>query len=253
MKKSALTLEQRYEKFIRVFSIVGILVLAYRIFADIKLFGFNRNLPPLSFPLEVYVVMNSLCILSFAFLIWKPYKLEVMASITFLYSIIVFEDYPVNPICVLLFLIGLVSLYTRGLFVKNKKKKLIIAGITLVVLQLSRLRFGTESFINSLRENAAYLLVDVVIITLLYGKNKIDLHRASYNNKLDLSQFTELNERDKEWIRLALLDTKYSVIARESGVSVGTVKNRMHAIYKILGVADRISLLVEYGGCEVIE
>lgn len=65
---------------------------------------------------------------------------------------------------------------------------------------------------------------------------------------MDLSQFPELTDRDKLWIHKVQSDAKYETIAKESNVSLGTMKNRMHQIFKIIDVPDRISFLSVYGG-----
>ena len=67
----------------------------------------------------------------------------------------------------------------------------------------------------------------------------------------DLSQYPGLTTRDKEWLRDILKEKRYEEIATASGVTVGTLKNRMHQIFNIVGVEDRISLLATYGGYEV--
>ena len=45
--------------------------------------------------------------------------------------------------------------------------------------------------------------------------------------------------------------SKYEEIAGDSGITVGTLKNRMHQIFNIVGIEDRIQLLATYGGYEV--
>ena len=68
---------------------------------------------------------------------------------------------------------------------------------------------------------------------------------------LDLSQYPELTLRDKEWLRDIIEEKKYEDIARDSGITIGTLKNRMHQIFLVIGVEDRIQLLATYGGYEV--
>ena len=67
----------------------------------------------------------------------------------------------------------------------------------------------------------------------------------------DLSQYSGLTSRDKEWLKQILEEKRYEEIAKDSDVTVGTLKNRMHQIFSIVGITDRISLLATYGGYEV--
>jgi DNA-binding CsgD family transcriptional regulator len=67
----------------------------------------------------------------------------------------------------------------------------------------------------------------------------------------DLSQYPELTKRDKEWLKQILEEKRYEEIAADSGITVGTLKNRMHQIFNIVGIDDRISLLATYSGYEV--
>ncbi len=244
---------KKIDLFVRCLACGGILVLMYRSLTDAFLFLGSADVPKGEFPLYVYFVLNCICSIAFGVLIWKPHKLEVLASIAFLYAAVVFLDRRENPIGVCLYIAGIVSLYARGLMNRSKMLRYGIAVSVLVLLQLSRLRFGVEPFVDSVKETVSYLLVFVMIFVLLWNNANRATRRVASNNVLDLSKYPDLKQRDKEWVLLALQETKYDAIARQYGVTIGTVKNRMCVIFKILGVQDRISLLAEYGGYQVLE
>jgi len=65
---------------------------------------------------------------------------------------------------------------------------------------------------------------------------------------LDLSEYPDLTERDKEWIELALSQEKYDSIARRYNLSPNYAKKRKRVIFKILEVPDRLSVISEYSG-----
>ena len=112
------------------------------------------------------------------------------------------------------------------------------------------LRFGVLCFINSLVVTLGYGLA--LMATIFFVVNFLKIIYVKRTARVwDLSQYPELTERDKEWLRDILDEKRYEEIANESGITVGTLKNRMHQIFNIVGVEDRISLLATYGGYEV--
>ena len=105
-------------------------------------------------------------------------------------------------------------------------------------------------FINSLVYTLGYGLAMLVSIFFVVNFLKI-IYEHKTARVLDLSQYPELTLRDKEWLRDILDEKKYEEIASASGVTVGTLKNRMHQIFNVIGIEDRIQLLANYGGYEV--
>ena len=104
--------------------------------------------------------------------------------------------------------------------------------------------------INSLIVAVGYGLV--YLVTIFFITNFLRLVYVRKNARVwDLSQFQELTLRDKEWLKQILEEKKYEDIAKEYGITVGTLKNRMHQIFNIVGINDRISLLATYSGYEV--
>ena len=92
----------------------------------------------------------------------------------------------------------------------------------------------------------------VFLVTLFFTANFLKIVHAKKTARIwDLSQFPELTQRDKEWLKQIIEEKRYEEIAKDSGVTVGTLKNRMHQIFNIVGIEDRISLLGTYGGYEV--
>ena len=178
-------------------------------------------------------------------LIIFPYKLESIAIFAFLHSGALLYTDPLNLLSVLMFFLGIVSLYYRGLLKRQKALKitlLIIGGLTIL---LSNLRFGKIIFLETLEDKIICMLVCFLIfIFITLGRNQV----FKTNPVLDLSLYKELTDRDKEWIELALSQEKYDNIARKYNLSPNYVKNRMRVIFKILGVPDRLALLASYSG-----
>ena len=68
---------------------------------------------------------------------------------------------------------------------------------------------------------------------------------------MELALKANIYKTVSEKIISLLEEKKYEEIAAASGVTVGTLKNRMHQIFNIVGITDRIALLATYGGYEV--
>lgn len=181
-------------------------------------------------------------------LIIFPYKLESIAIFAFIHSGALLYTDPLNILSVLMFFLGIVSLYYRGLLKRQRTLKislLIVGGLTIL---LSNLRFGKIIFLQTLEDKIICMLVCFLIfIFIIMGRNQM----LETNPVLDLSAYKELTDRDKEWIELALSQEKYDNIARKYNLSPNYVKNRMRIIFKILGVPDRLALLATYSGCTI--
>ena len=92
----------------------------------------------------------------------------------------------------------------------------------------------------------------LVIFYLIMKKHNEETYIAASNKTLDLRNYQSLSQRDKEWIKLVLKETKYDEIANPYKVTSWTVRNLLMKIYKTLGVGDRIGLMATYSNCTVI-
>lgn len=142
-----------------------------------------------------------------------PYKFEAVAVFAFLYTGVLLYADPLNPLSVLIYFLGFVSLYIRGLLKKKRLLKSCLISAGIIVME----------------------------------KNKVKQN----NCVLDLTLFPDLTQRDREWIEMALSQEKYDTIARQYNLSPNYVKNRMRIIFKILEVPDRLALIAKYSGYDV--
>lgn len=189
----------------------------------------------------------------FIFLIFFPQHISCFAIIAFLYSfkIIIVDTLAVNPIGQLLYLLGVSCLIYIGFFRTHRAFKIVCSVILNHILIALSARFGALVCINSFIVSFGYSLA--LLVTLFFTTNFMrQIHIKKTARIWDLSQYPELTQRDKEWLKQILEEKRYEEIAASSGVTVGTLKNRMHQIFTVVGIEDRISLLATYGGYEVI-
>ena len=181
-----------------------------------------------------------------------PMKIEFLAASSFIYSMVILLTTSLNKnlLGFMLYILTCAILFSRGFFRKKRIAKTVVSVIFFFVVFASQLRFGSAVFLRSLFVLAEYSFVIFLIILFyyLYLRNQ---GKSPIEKFLDLSQFPDLTERDKEWIELILKETKYITIASQYKVTEGTVKNRMRVIFKVLDVSDRIGFMATYGGYEI--
>lgn len=181
-----------------------------------------------------------------------PMKIEFLAVASFIYSmeILLTTNLSENLLGFMLYVLTCAILFSRGFFRKNRIAKTAASIIFFFVIFATQVRFGYAEFLQSFFTLAEYSFVIFLIILFyyLYLRNQ---GKSPIEKFLDLSQFPDLTERDKEWIELILQETKYITIASQYKVTEGTVKNRMRVIFKVLDVSDRIGFMATYGGYEI--
>ena len=188
----------------------------------------------------------------FIILLFVPQHISIFALISFMYSfkIILVDTLAELPLGQLLYFLGLSCLLFLGFFKTKRAFKIITSILLNIVLIGFSARYGVLVCINSYIASFGYSLV--FLVTLFFTTNFFrNIHIQKTARIWNLAQYPELTQRDKEWLKQILDEKKYEEIANESGITVGTLKNRMHQIFSIVGIEDRISLLATYGGYEV--
>ena len=197
-------------------------------------------------------IVDFISLIFFIIVLFVPKHLILFSIISFLYSfkIILIDTIVKYPIGQLLYLMGTSCLVYLGLFRYHRLPKIITTILINYILIAHSIRFGVDVLINSIIYAIGYTLV--FFVTLFFATNFFRfLYTTKHARVWDLSQYPELTQRDKEWLKQILDEKRYEEIAADSGVTVGTLKNRMHQVFIIVGIEDRISLLATYSGYEV--
>ena len=253
-----ITFSKSAKNLIRFFCIDGIAVeilwfVYFLLHTDIAL-ELSKITTPFSFIMSDLnsAVINLTCLIFFIIVLFVPKHIILLSIISFLYSfkIMLVDTVAKYPIGQLLFLLGISCLVYLGLFRIHRAKKIIAAFIVNYALIGHSIVFGVDVLINSIISAIGYSLV--FLVTLFFAASFFRfLYTTKHARVWNLSQYPELTTRDKEWLKLILEEKRYEEIAKDSGITVGTLKNRMHQIFNIIGVEDRISLLATYSGYEV--
>ena len=188
----------------------------------------------------------------FIFLLFFPQYICYIGFLAFLYSIkiIIIDTLAAKPIGQLLYFIGISSFLFLGYY-KNQRIFKIAASILFNMILIStNARFGAIVCINSYIVSLGYSLA--LLLCTFFTTNFLRLVLMKKTARVwDLSQYPDLTQRDKEWLKQILDEKGYDEIATSSGVTVGTLKNRMHQIFNVVGIEDRVNLLATYSGYEV--
>lgn len=230
----------------RYIALIAFFVLTFRQF-----YSFFFNIPikqanPLDiFPPITYSILNYIGIFFLIILIFRPIRIDFYGIFAFLYSIVLLIDGCFSMTGILLYCLAVTVLYFRGFYKTVTKAKIILTVAFFLLLSSFGIRYGIKPFFRAFFSSFEYLFLTSIILYIVFEKSALEKNFFS-TPVLDLSQFSELTNRDKEWIKLVLTETKYITIANKYNCCEGLVKNRMRKIYKILGVADRLSFMATY-------
>ena len=253
-----ITYSKTAKNLIRFFCIDGIIVEILHILHLLFRTDFTLEIPEItnlhSFMMSDLntAIVNTVCLILFFIFLFVPQHISIFALISFLYSfkIILVDTVAAYPIGQLLYLMGTACLVFLGFYKSHRILKIVISISINYILIFHNIQFGIDVLINSLITAISYSLV--FFVTLFFSVSFFRFLYVRKNARIwDLSQYPELTKRDKEWLRDILDEKRYEEIAADSGITVGTLKNRMHQIFNIVGIDDRISLLATYGGYEV--
>lgn len=253
-----ITYSKSAKQLIRFFCINGIIV---ELLCILRLFlrtGFTLEIPEIQNIFDFFnsdlnvAIVDFISLVLFVIVLIVPKRIVLFAIISFLYSfkIILIDTLAVNPLGQLLYLMGISCLLFLG-FYKNHRLFKIIFSVTFNFLLIAHtIVYGVEALVQSYIVSFGYGLV--FLVTLFFCTNFLRLIHVKRTARIwDLSQYPNLTQRDKEWLKDILDEKRYEEIATASGVTVGTLKNRMHQIYSIVGIEDRIQLIGTYSGYEV--
>lgn len=242
---------EKFLKLIRVVSFLSIIV--YLFFNIFKIRTLIKN----TFEIDIlffYMTMAVdffVCIICIV-LVFLPTKIILISLIAFMYSALILVFDIENPMGVFMFFLGIASLVARGFYSRRAKLKILLAFIFLLGLLLSELRFGFALFFKCLIEKIGYSVVTFVILFFLWSYLKNVSDSKSSDKILNLYEFKGLKKRDAKWLCLVQKNEKYDNIARECGMSSGSVKNRLKVVYSILEVGDRVGFLNRFGDFDIV-
>ena len=242
------------ENLTKLICVLGFILLLLGTVKRLVIFGFN--FASWEFEVRYTICMSILSMTLFVIAYFSPKRVEVLAFISFMYTVIcVLEKDAMNVMGLFMYFLTISVFIYRGFYLRKKPLKITLTVLLILGLYATKLRFGLDNFISALFQLAGYSLVYACSLIFLTNYQKKQYSQYFQSRILDLSDYDEnqLSPMDKEWLELALTNEKYDSIARKYGYSEGHVKNRMRYIFATLDVIDRIDLFSKYAGCKVIK
>ena len=231
------------KKVIRIIRIISIICICFLLFVNINWLLHNDTL---SLNINIYFfILNWLVILLDIFIIIVPEKFIIIASVFFLYSVLILIIQPGNAIGLLLYFLGIVLLYSRG------KCPLKIANFLLVILLLISFT-GIFLHSNKIVITSLYVILYIFLQGLLLFIAFYSDKTVSEKNSLVLTHYKGLTKRDERMLKGVQARLPYKTIAADIGLSEGSVKNRLRLVYSILEVGDKTGFLNRYSDSEII-
>ncbi len=200
----------------------------------------------------IYIFLNSISVALSVKVAIQPQKIWPVTVVGFGYalSIFIFDSDIESFLGIFMFGLGVSRLYASGFFMTYGKRKSAVLIVSLMILFISRLRFGLINFSGFLLKSLVYMMVCLVSL-FFYAVGKT--HTFTKEKKiLNIAEYPELNNSDVLLLQKVLEDKPYKVIAIELGLSEGGVRNRLCRIYHVLTVKDRTGFLFRYNGFKVV-
>ena len=245
-----LTRKPFYSKFnllcFRLFALIAIVILIATFINSIiykNLFSSYSN--------TIIYFTNIITIFLLFFVLIYPQKIEVCSVITFIYSLQIFIFEPNNTMGLFMYILTVAMLYARGFYNIHKKQKNIFTIIIFILLNLSQMRFGSKTFLNSLIQTVGFSFIYFLSIYFIKAAIRNEYNTNSSSNILNLKNYAKLTIRDALWLIQIQNKVKYDAIAIKSKVAPGTVKNRLKFIFSVLEVGDKLGFLNEYSTFEI--
>lgn len=145
----------------------------------------------------------------------------------------------------------MIILLARGFYHKKRILKSSISATILIILLLTKLRYGSIRFLQILINDLGVILLSTVSLVFIYIFSQNKFNAENKEKKINLAEYDSIKEKDSVLLNMVLNNVQYKVIALNTGLSEGTVRNRLNKLYDILGVADRIGFITTYSDFEI--
>jgi hypothetical protein len=189
-----------------------------------------------------YAVTGALFIMSMFF----PRELYIHGGLCWLWGLLRIIDGG-SIVALSLHILGYLFLARRGFFRTFLKTKVSVAALVVLLAFATQIRYSVVLLVEHSLQLFDFSVLVVITVMIFYP----EIHKAWQRWKdspismtLDPALF---NAQDVAMLRKILAGDKYvSIAARESDISVSTLKKRVRVLYSNLGVQDRTDFMARY-------
>lgn len=242
-------------KHTRIWRLLAVIGSILMFIATIRLYGKLTLLDNFFFSKEnefipdyIIFCVNIISFIAFIYLILKPLSFTVYFVFSFYYTVVTIIEGG-NYTSFFFFILTLLCAYRSGFFIKKMQVKVILSFILFFLLLLTQIRFGFDVLLKSILKICELLLI-LSVTALMLSEEISKFIKLNNPSILILSDYPDLLERDKVFLKAVFAGEKFDYIASINSISPGTARNRMREVYKILGVADKTELLIRYSACK---
>lgn len=206
--------------------------------------------------IDLSFVSNIVCFVLLTITAVYPAKLGLVATCCAIYSVQLFINQPDSIMAILMFFLFFFIMKIRGYYNRNRKTKLVFTAVAFFILQIPKFfSYSLLDAFDSFVETTGHIFTLVCIIIFAVLPYILENKKVPNEEKklvLNLSAFPGLTKRDADWLNKIKNGEKYKVLAIESQMSEGSVKNRIKFIYNMLQCGDRVGFLNAYSDYEIV-
>jgi hypothetical protein len=152
----------------------------------------------------------------------------------------------------LMYLLGAVFAFRTGFFKKHTQIKIIFIAFFPLAAIISQARFGERLVFLSILNVIALALIFTLVYFLFLPEIQKFTKKAVVAANLAYLSSEQFSEKDIRYLKRIQDGEKYESIAKDEGIGLSTLKNRMKIIYQSLDVYDKTSFMSTYAGYTIL-
>ncbi|MBR5647023.1 MAG: hypothetical protein IKX23_10335 [Treponema sp.] len=178
-------------------------------------------------------------------------KLMLLSIAAFLVSTYIFLFHPTDPLALPIFSIGTHSLSTRGFYRKHKIIKITFTIIYYAVLLFSCIILHPDIVPKAMMIHLplTFIFLSSAYITGIYIRQLMGDRKFHF---LNLTEYPQISENDKLFIKKIFDGEKYEQIAVDLNMSLSSIKKHSRQIFELFECSDLISFITKYSRYEIL-
>lgn len=194
------------------------------------------------------IILNTCSTIGCIVLLIFPDYVLIYGILGALYTVLfAFVDISELSICIC-YIVSQFAFFSSGFTAKSGKKFYLYSGVLLLFVIVTRVFIFRLDYLNRIFNIWPFMFA-LAIIFLLFVKNESLLEKYKKRTIIDLDQFDELSERQKDLVLSLLNDVKYEDFAQEHCISKSAIKKDAVNLFKFFDTYDKNSFVLKYSSC----
>lgn len=194
------------------------------------------------------IALNCCSVIGCTILLITPDNNYIYGILGMLYTIL-FAFVDISELSIFIcYIISQFAFYGQTYTLKKGLIHKIFGAILLIFVIVVRAIIFKMEFVNRLFNIWPFLFA-LAVIFLFFIRNENLQEKYKRRTIIDLNQFDELSDRQKDLVIALLNDVKYEDFATEHKVSKSAVKKDAVGIFKVFSTYDKNSFVLKYSSC----